>query len=433
MAGFLTPVDIANRALQCCGAKRINQIQGFNEDSKNASETAFCYDKLRRSELSRNVWVFAIRRTVLRPIDANTMLLVASLWSPTTTYFVGSIVSDQTGAVWISQIRNNLANDPLTTVAWQQYFGPMTVSLYSATTTYFAGELVYTTAGDGTNKVYQSLQPANADNPATATAWDATVTYFKNQVVTSAAIAYMSKIDFNINQTPAASAADWAIGTTYAINNLVNGSDGITYKSLSNGNLGHDPTFSPAFWQSQSFLTPWTTNFVAGKGSIKWLQVGGSEFPSGVTVIPLNVIYPINVGPSTSEASRNFFRLPGNFMRMAPQDPKAGSTSSIGAPSELPYKDWNQEGDFIVTREAQPIMVRFVADVVDVTKMHDMFCEGLGRRIAFDVCEVLTQSVSKKQIIAKEYAQFMGDARLRNAIEIGAEQQSLDDYIACRN
>jgi hypothetical protein len=34
----------------------------------------------------------------------------------------------------------------------------------------FAGELVYTTPGDGTYRVYLSLQNGNADNPATATA-----------------------------------------------------------------------------------------------------------------------------------------------------------------------------------------------------------------------------------------------------------------------
>jgi hypothetical protein len=88
---------------------------------------------------------------------------------------------------------------------WEPYFGPLAVALYDSTEAYSAGELVYTTAGDGTNRVYVSLQSDNEDNPATATAYDATVTYQKNDVVTSSAIAYMSLIDLNTANTPASS------------------------------------------------------------------------------------------------------------------------------------------------------------------------------------------------------------------------------------
>ncbi len=98
MAEYRSDLDIRNRALQHCGASR---IAALNEVSKNNSETAFCYGKAREAELSENTWGFACRRTVLRALDANTMLLSASLWSPTTTYFVGSIVSDQYATLWI--------------------------------------------------------------------------------------------------------------------------------------------------------------------------------------------------------------------------------------------------------------------------------------------------------------------------------------------
>src|SRR5580765_3122767 len=144
---FLTPIDISNRALQHVGAARISQTLGFAEDSKNASECGFCYDKLRQAELRRNVWQFAIKHAVLRAIDSTTMLLVPSLWSSFPTYFVGSIVADQTGQLWESVYPNNLNNQPENTPAWREYFGPLTVSLYSTTPvpqSYFNGELVYT-------------------------------------------------------------------------------------------------------------------------------------------------------------------------------------------------------------------------------------------------------------------------------------------------
>jgi hypothetical protein len=48
--------------------------------SKVAREVSVRYGKVREAELERNVWTFATRRTTLRAIDANTMLLAPALW-----------------------------------------------------------------------------------------------------------------------------------------------------------------------------------------------------------------------------------------------------------------------------------------------------------------------------------------------------------------
>lgn len=410
----------------------MDPVLGFTETSKNARQVSFVYDKLRRAELRRNVWRHAIRRAVMRAINSDTMLLAASMWVETTTYFVGSVVSDDNNVLWISVVPNNLGNTPANSTTWGRYFGPLTVSLYDDTTTYFAGELVYTAPGDGTNRVYLSLQSANSDTPSTATDWDATAVYLKNQVVTYSSVAYMSLIDLNTNQTPSASAANWDAGTVYALNDLVNGSDGVTYRSLVGANTGNDPTTDIVNWVSTGALTAWTTVFTGGAGSLKWLLIGGAEFPYGVGLSELNIIYPLGSGPSTQVTTRNAYRLPAGFLRKAPQDPKAGSNSYLGAPSNLEYNDWNLEGNYIVSSQVEPIILRFIADVTDVKQFDDMFCEGLGARIALETCEVLTQSTQKVSNIASQYQKFMGEARTINAIETGSEEPPLDDYIACR-
>jgi len=435
MAGFSSSVDIANRALQHCGASRIDPVLGFTEQSKNASETAFVYDKLRRAELRRNTWTFATRRAVLRAMDVNTRLLSPVLWSSLTTYYIGSIVADQSGTPWVSKIPSNLGNDPLNSAgAWQQYFGPLTASLFDPTQGYFAGEIVYTTAGDGTYRVYVSLISANATVPATATAYDPTATYTKNQVVTYLSVAYMSLIDFNIAQTPTASAAPWAVGTTYAIGNSVTGLDGIKYTSLVNSNVGNDPTIDSGLnWSNTGILTPWTTVFVGGAGSLNWLEIGGAEFPNGVALSPMAIVYPLGTGPSSQAATRNIFKLPASYLRTAPQDPKAGSNSYLGAPSGLVYDDWEYESGFIVSSQNSPIVLRFVSDMSDVTLMDDMFCEGLAARIALEVSEVITQSSDKLKTIAALYKQVMSEARTVNAIEAGSEESPEDDYVSCRS
>ena len=290
MTEFLTAVDIGNRACQHCGVTRIDPTLGFTEDSRQASEISFVYGKLRRAELQRNNWKFAIRRTALRPIETNTtnntdtLLLVPAMWVSTTTYFVGSIVADQFGTLWQSNIPNNLNNQPLISTTWDEYFGPMAVAAWdtTGTTSYFAGELVYTAAGDGTNRVYVSLLEGNSDNPATGTAWISTSTYYKNQIVTFSSVAYMSLIDLNVNNEPDLAPALWAVGTTYAAGAHVGGSDGVIYQSIGSGNVGNDPTLDGGVhWTNTGVLNPWTTVFVSGAGSLNWRQIGGAGVSDG--------------------------------------------------------------------------------------------------------------------------------------------------------
>lgn len=426
---FRNAIDIANRGLDHCGAE---PITSFADSNKRAEICSRVYGKLRQAELRRNLWRFATKRAILRPVDTNTRLLSPALWVAGTTYFIGSIVSDEQGRPWISNTPSNLGNQPELSSTWEQYCGPLSVTLYDADLSYYAGELVYTTAGDGTYRVYVSLQSGNEDNPATATAWDATSVYVKNQVVTYSSVAYMSLIDFNTNQTPTSSPAAWAVGTTYGAGAAVRGSDGVKYTSIAGGNLGNDPVATVGFWTDTGILVPWATDFVGGTGSLKWLQIGGAEFPNGVALSPMPIVYPIGTGPSTQSETRNAFRLPANFLRQASPDPKAGLNTYHGAETGLVYTDYLLESDFIVSGQADPIMLRFVADMVDVSKMDPMFCEGLGARIGLEACEPITQSVSKKQIIASEYEKFMTEARLVNAIEIGTEEAPVDDYIACR-
>jgi len=432
MTAFRSNVDVANRALQHCGADRITS---FTDNSKRASEISFTYDKVREAELQRNTWTFATRRTVIRAIDTTTMLLVPALWSSTATYYRGCIVSDQSGNLWRSTIRSNLNNDPLLSSYWEPYFGPLTVSLYDATgaTSYASGEIAYTFAGDGTYRVYQSLQDGATDNPSTGTAWSATATYFKDQIITYLGVAYKSQIDLNLNNQPNLTPATWSVGTTYAANAKVTGSDGLIYQSIGSGNIGHDPTLdvTQVYWTSVGIAAAWTTSFVGGTGSAQWFEIGGIDFPSGVSLTVLDLVYPIGAGPSTQEFNRNVFRLPAAFLKIAPQDPK-NPVPSLGGPAGTQYRDWQIENGYIVTAETGPIALRFVANVVDVTIMHTMFCEGLAARLGLEVCQPITQSDARLQTIASIYKQWMGDARLSNAIEASYDDPPDDPFITVR-
>lgn len=293
---------------------------------------------------------------------------------------------------------------------------------WAAGTTYGLGAVVQFAGSQ-----WLSISAANTGNLPDATgssAW----------VALTGGVLYMSLIDLNTSNAPASAPALFNIATTYATGNTVGGSDGVIYKSLSNGNTGHDPTTDAGVhWHNTGVLNPWTTVFAQGGGNSCWMQIGGAAFPNGVGLSALAIVYPLNAGPASQDQTRNAYRLPAGYLRQCSQDPKAGSTSYLGAPAGLAYKDWLFESGFIVSREVGPLMLRFVADVTDVTQMDDKFCEGLARRIALEVCEKLTQSTAKIQLIEKEYEHFMGRARTANAIEVGSEEPPVDDYLACRN
>lgn len=232
---FLSPVDIGNRALQHCGAEMMDQFQGFTENSKNARQVSFAYGKLRRAELRRNVWRFATRKAVLRPIDQNNFMLAPTLWVATTTYFVGSLVSDAMGVIWQSNISNNLNNVPQTSTGWEPYFGPMTAQLYDSSQSYYAGEVVYTAPGLGTYNVYISLVNGNTLDPSLPNQWSVSTIYMQNQVV---------------QQFPA-----WNVGVHYNVGQTVSYTDGNIYTSLTTGNVGNIPPATSAQWAPVPVLT----------------------------------------------------------------------------------------------------------------------------------------------------------------------------------
>lgn len=422
---FLDSLDIANRACDHCG---VDQILSPTEDSIRNQKIAAVYDKVRRAELQRNVWRFAIRESALRPMSTTALILVPATYSASSTYMQGEVVADTNGNLWLSQIADNINNAPGgNNNAWDAYFGPMSVDKYDATISYFAGELVYVITGATPNgyQIYMSMVSGNAAAPNVATAWSATVQYNQDQAVSYGGSQWRSLLPVNINNTPADAPLAWASGTTYSLNDTVTGSDSFIY-TATGSTTGNNPVGDGGVhWTNSNTLAAWSRSPTLIASDIAWR-------PITATLRNPLLVYPLGSGPSSDSGTRNIYRLPAGYLKLAPQDPKAGSASVLGAPSNRLYDQWNFESNYIVAQRDALIRLRFVADVSRVVDMSDMFCEGLAARIAIGVCPSLTQSDGKLQTIASEYTKFMGEARAANFIETGAIEPPLDDYVACR-
>jgi|GEM_PF-2363468 len=425
----------------------------------------------------------------------STLLLRPAAWSATKSYPFGHIVS-HAGGTWVCLVEESLNQTPGAsgTTDWTTYYGSMCVNPWVDPATlglpgtnvatqfsgYFAGDVVYVN-----EQVFVSLENTNTTSPTTPSNWSATAYYNEGTVISDAkGWMWKSNINNNLNlmpgvygfwssvptyavgalvigsdnilyqallsasnQNPANGARPsyWkALGTpgswpqwlstrTYALGEIVMGSDGLLYQCVQGSNIAHDPTTSTYnpntpttnWWVATGETAAWFPNFSGGACNSAWLGLDA-------TMDPLIINYPIGTGPSIQTQNKNIFMLPNGHLRRAPQEPKAGSVSFLGAPTGRMYEDWEYNGNFIVSQSPYPIIYRFGADVVQVNEMDDMFCEALASRIGMEICETLTQSSQKVSVCAAAYKQFVLEARLVNGIEQGATEPPEDDYITCR-
>ena len=421
---FLDSLDIANRALQHCG---LTPITSVSEDSQRNTECSAAYDKVRRAELRRNVWRFAVRRAAIRPMATSTLVLVPSDYSASKTYLPGEVVQDTNRLVWVSQIADNIANSPGgNNEAWDMYFGSRTAELFQSGNSYFAGELVYvvTTSAPNGYQVYMSLTNGNSDTPGTATAYSATAQYKHDDVVSSGGSQWRSLLAVNIGTTPADGPLAYNSATMYSTGQTATGSDNYIYSSVGSGNVGYDPTTDGGIhWTNTGVLNAWSRSPTLLTSSLNWR-------PLLATLKNVFTVYPIGAGPSSQAQTKNIYPLPFGFLREAPQNQKTFGT--LGGPTGVSLNDWEYDGDYIITETIGTIILRFVADISKVSAMDDMFCEGLACRLAAAVCPRMTQSDGKLQTIASEYKFFMGEARLVNSIEEGPTSSPDDEYLTVR-
>src|SRR5258708_28560486 len=136
-------VDIGNLALQMCGVTSMNRITSFADNSKEAAAINLCYDTLRRGELRKEFWKFAIKRAVTRNVQPTDSLITFPAWANGSSFANNDIVLYTDGLLYISLSAANVGNVPSTaTTKWSLYTGPVTASLYDSTLIYYPGELV---------------------------------------------------------------------------------------------------------------------------------------------------------------------------------------------------------------------------------------------------------------------------------------------------
>lgn len=241
----------------------------------------------------------------------------------------------------------------------------------------------------------------------------------------------------------------WAVGTTYAAAAIVT-YNGTWYSSLTAANVGNTPGDDTTSWTryfGPNTASLWDATVTYYAGEIVYIattaylslintntsltSVGASWLTLTGTVALVFISYPASVGPVSSD-NKSIYMLPQGFMRKASQNPNPGLSSTLGYPSNPASSDWVFENTFFMTSDTGLVIFRFAADITNASEFDPLFVEGLGCKIALEVCEPLTQSTTKHEQIKADYKTVMRDARAVNGIETGSDAPPLDDYISTR-
>lgn len=96
------------------------------------------------------------------------------------------------------------------------------------------------------------------------------------------------------------------------------------------------------------------------------------------------------------------------------------------------YLDWQVEGGRILTNDAGPLFLRYVADIEDVTLWDTLYAESISLKMGEAMCEQITQSNTKKATIKDDYKELIKEARKANAFETIPAEPEDDGWVLAR-
>lgn len=127
--------------------------------------------------------------------------------------------------------------------------------------------------------------------------------------------------------------------------------------------------------------------------------------------------------PTPEWGRANSYTLPVDYLKAIPPYP------------EMDYydRDWVIENGKIITNDVSPIYLRYVGKITDPNVMDVLFREALSTKMALEMCEILTQSNTKKESLKADYDEIIKRARKASAIQSVPQVAVEDEWIAVRS
>ncbi len=118
------------------------------------------------------------------------------------------------------------------------------------------------------------------------------------------------------------------------------------------------------------------------------------------------------------------YRLPDDLLRLVTLGDTSIDIATYGVQyrvggetSDVTAAAFEVIGPYIHTDLSAPLRILYVTQITDTGEFPDVFSEALAVRLAFDACEELTQSATKKDALASELKMVMTEARRVDALQ----------------
>lgn len=93
--------------------------------------------------------------------------------------------------------------------------------------------------------------------------------------------------------------------------------------------------------------------------------------------------------------------------------------------------DYQVEGNKILA-DTDTLYVRYIQEITDPNEYDSLFIDAISSRLAYELCESLTQSNAKKNILAQEYKDSLQSAKFVDAVENPPVSFEEDSWIEAR-
>jgi hypothetical protein len=108
------------------------------------------------------------------------------------------------------------------------------------------------------------------------------------------------------------------------------------------------------------------------------------------------------------------------------------STSGSGVGLEFTSVEYKIEGGKILTDEGTAINLRYISRISDEGEMTALFAEVFATQLAYEACEEVTQSNTKKQLLMDELRKMIDIGYRSDAIEQPPDTLPEDEWITER-
>lgn len=114
------------------------------------------------------------------------------------------------------------------------------------------------------------------------------------------------------------------------------------------------------------------------------------------------------------------YSLPNDFLRLT-RDDESGF-----------HVDWKVEGQYILSKTASPLKIKYIADIEDPNFYDDLFIEAFATKLAMETIKEVSDSMTDKESLKDDFKTAIAEAKNVGFIEKEAIEPPEDPWLSAR-